>query len=104
MMTIDQALQLVSAQLQQMGSPSDPFVVVEASTIEKSYGWVFFYNSKKFVDTGISRYRLAGNGPVIVNKETGAVEFYGSNKPVEQIIEEYERRSSNHEKTRLGPF
>lgn len=97
MITIDQALQLVSARLQQMGSPSDPFVVIETSTIEKSYGWVFFYNSKKFVESGISRYRLAGNGPVIVNKETGAVEFYGSNKPVEQIIEEYERRLNGQE-------
>lgn len=91
MITIDEALQLVSTKLQQM-SPSDPFVVIETSTIEKAFGWVFFYNSRKFVETGISRYRLFGNGPVIVNKATHVVEFFGSNKPVEQIIEEYERR------------
>lgn len=91
MITIGQALQLVAERLQQMDSPDDPSVIIETNTIEKPFGWVFFYNSKKFVETGVFRYRFAGNGPVIVNKKTGAVEFYGSNKPVEQIIEEYEQ-------------
>jgi hypothetical protein len=91
MLTKTEALELISSKLQQIGTPTDPFVVVEKSTIEKPFGWVFFYNSKKFVDTGVSRYRLAGNGPVIVDKFTGTVEFYGSGKPVEEIIQDYEK-------------
>ena len=62
-----QALELVSRELQSMTTPDEPFVVVDSHTIEKSYGWVFFYNSRKFVETGLLQYRLAGNGPVIVN-------------------------------------
>ena len=61
------ALERVSRELQSMATPDEPFVVVDSHTIEKSYGWVFFYNSRKFVETGLLQYRLAGNGPVIVN-------------------------------------
>jgi hypothetical protein len=92
MFTKAEALEAVSKKLEQMSTSSDPFVVVEKSTIERPFGWVFFYNSKKFLDTGISRYRLAGNGPVIVNKITRTVEFYGSNKPPEELIEDYETK------------
>lgn len=75
-----------------MSTSADPFVVVENSTIEKPFGWVFFYNSKRFVETGESRYRLAGNGPVIVNKHTGSVEFFGAAKPPLEFVAEYEQK------------
>ncbi len=75
-----------------MSTSADPFVVVEKHTIEKPFGWVFFYNSRKFLDTGIAEYHLAGNGPVIVNKISGAVEFHGSDKLPEEHIKDYEKR------------
>jgi Immunity protein 35 len=67
MLTKSEALELVSKGLQQMSRSADPFVVVEEKTIETPFGWVFFYNSKRFVETGEYQYQLAGNGPVIVN-------------------------------------
>jgi hypothetical protein len=85
------ALDLVSARLTEMSPAEDKWVVVDESTIEKPYGWIFFYNSRKFVETRQAIYRLAGNGPVIVNKITGSVRFFGSTPSVEQIIEAYER-------------
>jgi hypothetical protein len=36
-------------------------------------------------------HRLAGNGPIFVNKTTGEVKFYGSMPPLEVIIENYEK-------------
>jgi hypothetical protein len=92
MLTKTEALEIVSKRLQQMSTPADPFVVVEKNTIEKPFGWVFFYNSKKFVETGESRYRLAGNGPVIVNKHNSSVEFFGSSKPPLETVAEYEQK------------
>lgn len=91
MITKAEALDLVSEKLRRMSAPDNPFVVVEKSTIERPFGWVFFYNSKKYIETGAFRHRLAGNGPVIVNKETRGVEFYGARKPVQEVIEDYER-------------
>jgi len=93
MLTKAEALEIVSRKLQEMNPTDDLFVVVDEHTIEKSFGWVFFYNSKKFVETGIFEDRLAGNGPVIVNKFSGDVEFHGSAKSPEEIIEEYLRKS-----------
>ena len=77
-----------------MSPPSDLFVVSEDSTIEKDFGWVFFYNSQKYRDTGILRYTLAGNGPVVFDRYTGAIEFFGTSEPVEKLIDDYERRST----------
>jgi hypothetical protein len=92
MLTKAEALELVSTRLNEMHRTGEPCMVVETKTIEKPYGWVFFYNSKKYLDTGNFRFRLAGNGPVIVNKRSGAVEFFGSNKPPEEFIKDYEEK------------
>jgi len=90
-LTKAQAVDLVSQKLEAMTTPDEPLVIVYSHTIEKPYGWIFFYNSKKFVETGIFSYTLAGNGPVIVNKYDGAVHFFGSGRPIEDWIAEYER-------------
>jgi hypothetical protein len=98
MLTINEALEIVSKRLHQMSHSGDLFVVVEKNTIEKPFGWVFFYNSNRFVETGESRYRLAGNGPVIVNKHNGSVEFLGSSKPPFEIVAEYEQKLASEDK------
>ena len=72
--------------------------LVERSTVEKPFGWVFFYNSKKFLDTGEFRYRLAGNGPIVVNKHDGSVEFFGASRPPLEIVAEYEQKLARGEK------
>ena len=90
MLTKEQALKLVSDKLRHMSPKDDVFVVADQETIVKPYGWIFFYNSKTFLENGINSYRLAGNGPVIVNKDTGTVEFCGTNKPTIDVIQEYE--------------
>jgi hypothetical protein len=91
-LTKREALELVSELLQPMGNARDSFVVVDKHTIEKSFGWVFFYQSKRFVETGEFRYRLAGNGPVIVNREREIVEFFGTDRPPQNVSQEYERK------------
>ncbi len=92
MLSKQDAQDLVEARLCKISPSDNPYVVVGAGTIEKPYGWVFFYSSKKYLETGTVRYALAGNGPVFVNKETGCLEFCGVNKPVQVQIEDYETR------------
>jgi len=93
MLTKDEALELVAAKLRTMSPRDDSYIVVDADTIERPFGWVFFYNSKKFLETGAFSHRLAGNGPVIVNKHDGTIEMFGASKPPMTIIAEYERRA-----------
>jgi hypothetical protein len=96
MLQRSEALEMVLKQLEEKSSDNVQYVVVEESTIEKPFGWIFFYQSKKFLETGLFMHRLAGNGPVFVNKMTGAIDFFGSLPPFEVILADYERKLLEH--------
>jgi hypothetical protein len=63
----------------------DDFAVVDHKTIEIAEGWVFFYNSREFIETGDSGSQLAGNGPIFVDRR-GAVEILPTDVPWEWAI------------------
>ena len=69
----------------------DEPVIVEEDTIEEDFGWVFFYESRIYVETQIFSYCLAGNAPLIVNRQDGSVFITGTAHPVEQYLEEYQK-------------
>src|SRR5712692_1180376 len=68
----------------------------EKETIEKPFGWVFFYDSKSFVEFGDDSDPLAGNAPIIVDRRTGSIYETGTSKPIEYYIENYEKYHSPH--------
>lgn len=93
MITKQQAQDAVTAELRtKCQIPGDSFVIVETLTIEKPFGWVFFYDSKKYLETANINDAIAGNGPVFVNKNDGKIEFCGSYKSVQAFVSEYERK------------
>jgi hypothetical protein len=53
--------------------PDAYLVIVDSLTIERDFGWVFFYDSSKHLATGALSDALAGNAPVIVNKHDGSL-------------------------------
>ncbi len=72
--TKEQAVALVTAQIctRAIGlHPDDEIIIVGEATIEKSWGWVFFYTSRKYRETKEVRYALAGNAPIIVERSSG---------------------------------
>jgi hypothetical protein len=89
MLTKDEALKLISKRLEQSSAADNPLMVIDKCTIEKPFGWAFF-NTKRFLETGISDYGIVGNGPIIVNKHTGAIKVCVSYKTVEESIKESE--------------
>lgn len=62
------------------------------ATIERPFSWVFFYDSRRYIETGDTDHAVCGNAPVIVNRHSGELWVTGTAKPVEAYIEEYERR------------
>jgi len=66
--------------------------IVEAETIERPFGWVFFYNSKDYLAKRNFEDMLAGNAPIIVNRETGQLHITGTAQPIEHYITEYEAK------------
>ena len=57
-------------------------------TEEYSTGYVFFYNSKKFWETRDFNNSLAGNGPVLVLRETGDIVLLPSHQSVRRSLHE----------------
>lgn len=71
-------------------------VLVGEETLTEGFGWVFFYNSAKWLETGDIRYAIAGNAPFIVDANDGSVSEMGTAEPIEVYIDEYRenRRST----------
>jgi len=63
----------------------DDFVVIHGETVELAEGWVFFYNSREFAETGDFGHSLAGNGPIFVDRD-GLVKILPAAIPWETAI------------------
>ncbi|CAJ0816927.1 hypothetical protein LMG19087_02923 [Ralstonia wenshanensis] len=54
------------------------------------YGWLFFYNSITYLQTGEIGAMLAGNAPFVVDVLDGSIHVLGTAHPVEVYLKEYE--------------
>ena len=94
MITIDDAMALVQSEISKE-NPFEPdliFEILESETLEREWGWVFFYDSADHIRTGDEKYAIAGNAPLIVNKISGELIVTGTAWPIEKYIEDYETR------------
>jgi hypothetical protein len=71
-------------------------IIVDEATIERPWGWVFFYTSRKWHETRDVRYALAGNAPLIVDKTQGDIYVTGTAYPIAYYIANYERHGDPH--------
>ena len=93
MLTREEARELVNKHINAHNRPADQAVelaIIDDETIEKEYGWVFFYQTKDYLKTGSIIDALVGNAPYIVNKYTGELIETGTANPIEEYIAEYE--------------
>lgn len=99
MITKEQAKKLVTASVCNRPDwlpDEDEIILLEDQTIEKSWGWVFFYTSKKWHETRDICYAIAGNAPILVERNTGRLIATGTAMATERYIENYERTGSPH--------
>ncbi|WP_095948818.1 YrhB domain-containing protein [Variovorax boronicumulans] len=99
MITKEKARQLVAESV--CGSvdwfpDDDELILLDEQTLEKPWGWVFFYTSKKWHETREVRYAIAGNAPILVERRTGKLIATGTAMPIERYIENFERTGSPH--------
>jgi len=87
-----EAQRLVEDELERINSNQDAAdcVVLADETIEMPWGWVFFYQSKAYVESGDDVEMLAGNAPIIVNRYTGELVHTGTAYDIEHYLQEYE--------------
>ena len=96
MLTKEEARALVAAELGRLQANAflrtpDSLVIMDERTIERSWGWIFFYNSRRYLETRNPLDGLGGNAPFIVNRHTGEVRATGTAYSVEYYIAEYEK-------------
>ncbi|MCL2779739.1 MAG: YrhB family protein [Polyangiaceae bacterium] len=103
------AAALERAQRRWAGVPD--IVIYDSVTIEKPYGWIFYYHSRSYLEKiDAHMYNLFGNGPVVVIAATGEVIELGTARPPDELIKELEKernllyrsRPMTHEEARAA--
>jgi hypothetical protein len=93
MINLNQAMDIAQRYLREMQKDVGiPMEIIK--TREEAFGWIFFYQSKEFLDTGNFNVMLAGNAPFIVNRYQANVHVLGTAHPVDFYVEEYVRQLS----------
>ena len=65
--------------------------IVDGETIERTWGWVFFWNTRLYAETGDLEHALVGTAPVCVNRTDGSACSVTAAWPIEREIKRYER-------------
>ncbi len=69
--------------------PPHQLVVVDVQ--EHDFGWVYFYNSKEYAETGDFNFSLVGNPPVIVDRSDGKLYGTGTANSIAHYLNEFRR-------------
>lgn len=92
MITYKQAKQIAQNYIDSMSNSVElELLISDEYTIEKPYGWVFFYNSAKYLRTSDFHYALAGNAPFVVFKSDGSMRILGTAYSAQKYLEDLER-------------
>jgi hypothetical protein len=96
MINLTEAKNIVRTYLQKREREAgESLEIVEAETIERPFGWVFFYNSRNYLKTKKFEDMLLGNAPLIVDRETGQLHVTGTAESIEHYISEYEAKRAS---------
>jgi hypothetical protein len=98
-MDFDTAEQKAKDYLQSLslGDESDKLVIVRIDT--RTYGWIFFYESKKYIETGNILDCLLGSATFLITKEGQLYDYYiDPYKSFKESIQEFElKHNLKHE-------
>ena len=85
----EQAMQIATRAIHSM-DPTTRWVLLGDATQEREFGWVFFYTTAQFAATGDRRFLKPGNGPLVVDRQTGQPQFLTSSMPPDRAVAVYE--------------
>jgi hypothetical protein len=91
--TVQQARAIADEHLNASSPPVD---IIDAVTQEHEFGWVFFYDSRRYLETGKFSERLAGNAPVLVERQSGRVWVLGTARSVDFYLTKFRRYGDPH--------
>lgn len=65
-------------------------ILFHKHTRRMSYGNLYVYNSRKFIEELDYNYALLGNAPFLIEKETGKIFEFGTSETIDYYLGEYE--------------
>jgi immunity protein 35 of polymorphic toxin system len=68
-------------------------IVLKGESREEPFGWVFFYNTRRFLEEGDWSYALIGNAPIVVLRASGEVRPTGTALPLDHYLQEYRQQT-----------
>jgi hypothetical protein len=80
MITFERAKEIAQRKLLELASevPQREFKILEDRILERSRGWMFPYNNKRFVETKNPLDGVVGNGPIFVDRADGSIHLLPS--------------------------
>lgn len=91
MLTLDEAKAIAMKEIPDLSDKGIDMVIFDDSTIAKPYGWVFFFGSRQFEETGDINFAVGGNGPLVV-RHSGKVDKLTSAGLPKDTIAAFEKR------------
>jgi hypothetical protein len=76
--------------------------ILDHATEEYEFGWVFHYDARKSVETGDVAFAIAGNAPLIYERETGRILVTGTAEPIESYLRRYRLTGDPHKELGTG--
>lgn len=70
-------------------------------TVEFELGWVFFYQTKDYIESGNLLSAAGENAPIIIDKRTGAIHVTGTVYPVNKYIVDFLSRKGKRKSHRI---
>lgn len=90
MISKDEAIIIAEAYVQTASLKSgNNLKIMSDKTRVFELGWIFFYQSKEYIETGDVYEMVGGNSPIIVNKYDASLSITGTAHPIEIYIEQY---------------
>ncbi|WP_082721491.1 YrhB domain-containing protein [Burkholderia latens] len=88
-LTAEQAKEVAQRAITKAGWEGCDAVVVDEYTQEFDVGWVFYYQSARFLETGEFGFSLVGNAPIFVSRVGEYSPFISYLRPVVESIDAY---------------
>ena len=87
MLNAAESLAIAEQMLEKLRRDAGEEVMIKtAVTRETERSWVYFYNTRVFLETGSFSHALVGNGPIVVDKSDGTVRWGRTDIPIEDQL------------------
>jgi hypothetical protein len=68
------------------------FVILENRTVERPFGWVFFYTTRQYAQSRDPKYLVPDCAPLVVLRASGSIDRLATSVPPARAIDIYEQR------------